>query len=67
MRLRYPATTEVEIRNFICIYLEPVFNDQNDDIGDIFFNEVRISRVCFCGRYLKTEIDDSYDIYFVNV
>ena len=28
--------------------------------GDFFLNGVRILRVCFCGRYLKTEIDHNY-------
>ena len=49
MRLRYLATTEVEIRNFICIYLEPVFNDQNDDIGDFFLMKLEFQEFVFVG------------------
>ena len=36
MKLRYPATIEAGIKNFIHIYLEPVFNKQSNDIGDFF-------------------------------
>ena len=61
LRKMYPANTEAEIKNSICIYLEPMFNEQSNDYGDFFLNGVRISRVCFCGRYLKTEIDHNYE------
>ena len=37
MKLRYPTATEAEIKNFIRIYLQPVFDERNNDKGDFFY------------------------------
>ena len=36
MKLRYPTATEAELRNFIRIYLQLVFDEQNNDKKDFF-------------------------------
>ena len=49
-----------EIKNFIHIYLQTVFDEQNNDKGDIFYMVLESQEFFFAGRYLKTEIDHSY-------